>query len=164
MPKISRDMTSSQQKKVHTIIHGASASAAAIGGGLANIPGSDAPALVALQTGMIISIGAVFNKKITESLAKSILADFLGVSVGKVIANVLSGWLPGIGNGINAATAAGLTELIGWTAANDFANETETLDKNAMEIIDKRVGDAANSLKKTKKTDTTKKKGFFKRK
>lgn len=99
MPKISKNMTSSQQKKVHTIIHGASASAAAIGGGLANIPGSDAPALVALQTGMIISIGAVFNKKITESLAKSILADFLGVSVGKVIANVLSGWLPGIGNG-----------------------------------------------------------------
>lgn len=87
MPKISKNMTSSQQKKVHTIIHGASASA-----------------------------------------------------------------------------AAGLTELIGWTAANDFANETETLDKNAMEIIDKRVGDAANSLKKTKKTDTTKKKGFFKRK
>ena len=76
MPKISKNMTSSQQKKVHTIIHGASASA----------------------------------------------------------------------------------------AANDFANETETLDKNAMEIIDKRVGDAANSLKKTKKTDTTKKKGFFKRK
>ena len=170
MSKISKNMTSSQQKKVHAIIHSASASAAAIGGGLANIPGSDAPVLVTLQTGMIIAIGAVFNKKITDSIAKSMLADFLGVSIGKVVANVLSGWLPGIGNGINATTAASLTELIGWTVANDFANDTETFDSESLETIDRRVGDAVNSLRKTpekneppKKTESHKK-GFFKHK
>lgn len=160
--KISDKMTSKQQKQVHAIIHSASASAAAIGGGLANIPGSDAPILVTLQTGMIISIGAVFGKKITESIAKSILADFLGASIGKVVANVLSGWLPGIGNGINAATAASLTEIIGWAAANDFANDSEGLDRDTLEQIDRRTKDAANAL--TKPQPKNEKKKLFSKK
>jgi uncharacterized protein (DUF697 family) len=31
------------------------------------------------------------------------------------------GWLPGFGNAINAATAAALTEAIGWAAEEYFA-------------------------------------------
>lgn len=116
-------MTEKQQIKCHSIIHTAAASAAAIGGGFANIPGSDAPILVTLQTTMIVSLGMVFEKKITESLAKSILANFLGATVGKTVANVLVGWIPGFGNAINATTAATLTETIGWAAANEFAYE-----------------------------------------
>ena len=48
------------------------------------------------------------------------IADFLGCTVGKTVANILTGWLPGIGNGINAVTAASVTEVIGWQAAKEF--------------------------------------------
>ncbi len=162
--KISKNMTPGQRKKVHVIIHGASASAAAVGGGLANIPGSDAPVLLSIQTGMIIAIGKVFGKKLNETLAESIIADFLGVSVGKTLANLLTGWLPGIGNGINATTAAGLTEIIGWTVANDYANETETLDPESLEIIKDKAGGLFDSLKKKASSGATPgKKGIFKK-
>jgi len=114
-------MTLSQKKKCHGIIHGAAASAAAIGGGLAQIPGSDAPALVAVQTAMIISIGSgVFGQSVTKSMAGAFLADALGVNVGRTVSQILVGWIPGIGNGVNATTAAGLTEAIGWAATKAF--------------------------------------------
>ncbi len=113
-------MTSSQKKKCHGIIHTAAGSAAAIGGGLAQIPGSDAPALVAIQTTMIISIGVVFGQSITKGAAAAFLADALGVGVGRTVSQILVGWLPGIGNAVNATTAAGLTETIGWAAAKAF--------------------------------------------
>lgn len=117
-------MTNEQMIKVNGIIHTASASAAAVGGGLANIPGSDSPVLVGIQSVMIISIGAVFGIHITEAYAKVMLAEFLGANIGKLAANILVGWIPGIGNIINATTAAGVTELIGWIAANQFDEET----------------------------------------
>ncbi|MDE5558968.1 MAG: hypothetical protein K2J32_14985 [Ruminococcus sp.] len=111
------------KRKCHAIIHTASASAAAIGGGLANIPGSDAPALLAIQTTMIISLGKVFEVSIAEAMAKQMIAEFLGCTVGKTVANILTGWLPGIGNAVNATTAAGITEVIGWAAAKEFDEE-----------------------------------------
>lgn len=128
-------MTKKQKVKIHGIIHGASASAAAIGGGLANIPGSDAPALLAVQTTMIVAIGTVCGVSISDSLAKSMIADFLGVSVGKTVANILTGWLPGIGNGVNAATAATLTETIGWAALKSFENGIDVVDSEGKERI-----------------------------
>ncbi|MDE6034791.1 MAG: hypothetical protein K2G36_02655 [Ruminococcus sp.] len=113
-------MDSKQKAKCNAIIHAASGSAAAVGGGLANIPCSDAPILLTIQTTMIISLGAVFGVSLTESMAKSVLAKFLGCTVGKSVANILVGWLPGIGNAVNASTAAGITEIIGWAAAKMF--------------------------------------------
>lgn len=145
--KISEKMTSSQRKKVHSIIHASSASAAAVGAGLANIPGSDAPVLIAIQTGMIISIGAVFKQKLTESVSRTLLADFLGTTIGKTVANVLTGWIPVLGNGINAATAASITELIGWTIANDFANNTVTIDNETQEAIKEVIGNTTDYYK-----------------
>lgn len=38
---------------------------------------------------------------------------------------VALGWFPGIGNVINATTAAGLTEAMGWIMANEFEKESE---------------------------------------
>ncbi len=45
-----------KKEKVHGIIHAAAASAAGVGGGLAQVPGSDAPVLVGIQTSMIVAI------------------------------------------------------------------------------------------------------------
>lgn len=109
-----------KKRKCHTVIHSASAAVAGVGSGLAQIPGSDSPVLVAIQTAMIISIGKIFHRDITESLAGAFLADTLGVTLGRGISQVLVGWIPGVGNAINATTAAGLTEAIGWAAVKAF--------------------------------------------
>ena len=52
--------------KIHAIIHTASVAAGGIGGGLAQLPGADMPALMALQTAMIISIAHEHGCEITS--------------------------------------------------------------------------------------------------
>lgn len=116
-----RYMTSEQQIKCHAIIHTASASAAAIGAGLAQIPGSDNLIITPIQLAMTISLGQVFGIDLSESSAKAALASAAAATVGRTTAQVLVGWLPGVGNLINAGTAASLTEAIGWMLAEDFA-------------------------------------------
>lgn len=113
-------MTDEQKKKCHAIIHAASASAAAVGGGLAQIPGSDNAVLVPIQLTMVISLGRVFNKAIGESSAKAAIASAAAGTIGRTASQVLIGWIPGIGNAINATTAAGLTEAVGWIIAKEF--------------------------------------------
>ena len=44
-----------------------------------------------------------------------------GASIaGRTVSQFLVGWIPGIGNAINTATAAGITEAIGWMAVKNF--------------------------------------------
>ena len=40
----------------------------------------------------------------------------------RISAQFLVRWIPVIGNAINASTAAGVTETIGWTIAKNFAS------------------------------------------
>lgn len=122
-------MTKGQKKRCHIIIHGAAASAAGIGFGLAQAPGSDVPAIVGIEIGMTISIGAVFGISLTESTAKSIVLSAAGTVVGRGISQVLLGWMPLIGNTINASTAFGVVEALGWAIANDFANKENRSSK-----------------------------------
>lgn len=105
-----------RNQKVHGIIHTASASAAAVGGGLAQIPGSDAPILVGLQKAMIISIALQHNASISERVAAKLLLTFTAALAGRTISQFLVGWIPGFGNAINASTAAAITEAVGWSA------------------------------------------------
>ncbi len=116
-------MDDSQKAKCHGIIHTASA-AAAIGAGLAQIPGSDNLAIIPIQAGMVMSLGAVFGIDLTESVAKTTLATATAGMVGRGISQVLVGWIPVIGNAINASTAAGVTETVGWTIANNFDKQS----------------------------------------
>ncbi len=113
-------MTDSQKKKCHAIIHTASASATAIGAGLANLPFADSVPLTAIQLGMIISLGKVFGVRLEESAGKAILSDILGSQIGKIAAKTLAGMIPVAGNFINASIAGTITETIGWTAAKQF--------------------------------------------
>ncbi|MBQ7562252.1 MAG: hypothetical protein IJS99_10575 [Synergistaceae bacterium] len=118
-------MTDKEKSKCHVIIHGAATSAGAIGAGLAQIPGSDAPLITTIQIGMIISLGAVFGKTITKTVGASILSGAAAAIGGRTVSQFLLGWIPGLGNAINAGTAFTITEAIGWYVANDFANEVE---------------------------------------
>lgn len=105
----------------HGIIHAAAAGAGAAGAGLAQFAGSDNAVIVPIQITMITSIGSqVFGLDITEAAAKSIIASAGATIAGRATSQFLVGWIPGIGNVINTATAAGITELIGWIAVDNF--------------------------------------------
>jgi uncharacterized protein (DUF697 family) len=108
-------------QKIHGVIHTTSAAAAAVGAGLAQAPGSDAPVLMALQTAMIISIAELHGASITKTAAAELLLTFTATVGGRTVSQFLVGWIPGFGNAINASTAAAITEAVGWAAEEYFA-------------------------------------------
>ena len=116
------------QVKCHAIIHSASVACGGVGTGLAQIPLSDTLLITPIQIGMITSIGAVFHMSITEAAAKSIIASAGASIAGRAATQLLVGWIPGLGNAINTATAAGVTEAIGWIAVKHFYDKS--LQKN----------------------------------
>jgi uncharacterized protein (DUF697 family) len=101
---------------VHGIIHGASAACAAIGGGLAQLPGSDNAVITPIQLAMITAIAAAHGTTIDKAAAAGVLASATAGLIGRTISQVLIGWIPLVGNAINAATAAAVTEAVGWSA------------------------------------------------
>lgn len=107
-------------QKVHGVIHTASAGAAAVGAGLAQIPGSDAPVIAGIQTTMIIAIAEEYGVPITKVASADLLLTFAATTAGRGLSQFLVGWVPGWGNAINATTAAALTEAVGWAAAEYF--------------------------------------------
>lgn len=117
-------MTKEQRKKCHRIIHTASIAAASVGGGLAQVPGSDNAIITPIQLTMTISLGKVFNIRLSEATAMAALGSAAAYTVGRTASQVIIGWLPGFGNIINATTAAVVTEALGWTLAKEFSEES----------------------------------------
>jgi uncharacterized protein (DUF697 family) len=111
-------------QKVHGIIHTASVACAGIDGGMAQVPGSDSVVIVPIQTGMIVAIADQHGVTISKTVAADLLLTFAATMGGRFLSQVLVGWVPGLGNAINASTAAALTEAIGW-AADAYFDETE---------------------------------------
>ena len=116
-------ITAEQYGECHAIIHGATAAAAGVGSGMAQIPLSDTAVITPIQVGMIIALGKVFDREITDAMAKAAIASATAATAGRMLSQVILGWIPGVGNVINASTAAVLTEGIGWAMADDFAKE-----------------------------------------
>lgn len=113
-------LTEEQRVKCHGIIHTAAVAAGGAGTGLAQIPLSDNAIITPIQITMIISLGAVFGIRVSEGTAKGILAGAASSFVGRGATQILVGWIPGLGNAINTATAAGITEAVGWMAVAHF--------------------------------------------
>ena len=113
-------MTSQQKNECHAIIHAASAAAGAVGAGLAQVPGSDNAVLTPIQLTMAISLGKVFGKTLGEAAAKAAVGSAAAATVGRMASQVLIGWIPVVGNAVNATTAAGITEALGWAIATEF--------------------------------------------
>jgi uncharacterized protein (DUF697 family) len=102
--------------KARVVIHGAAVAAAAAGGGLAQIPGSGSLVITPIQISMIIALGSLHGKTLNKSSALGVLAAAYGPYVGRTVSQLLIGWMPGVGNVINATTAFVVTESIGWAA------------------------------------------------
>ena len=108
-------------EKIHALIHAAAASCAAVGGGLAQAPGADTAVITPIQVAMIVALGAEHGTPISKTAAAELILPFSAAAVGRGISQCLLGWVPGLGNAINAITAAALTEAIGWAATAYFA-------------------------------------------
>ena len=119
-------MTEDEKMKCHGIIHTASITAGGIGAGLAQVPTSDNLLIVPIQLTMVIALGAVFRIDLDNSTAKATLATATASLTGRTLSQVLVGWMPGIGNILNAMTATSITEAIGWTIANDFHKKSRS--------------------------------------
>jgi uncharacterized protein (DUF697 family) len=119
------NMTEEQKKKCNSIIHTASALCSAVA--FVPIPAADAIPMTSIQIGMIIRLGTVFDKKekITESEARVALKAAAAPLVGTAIARNLLFAVPGAGWVIKGAVAGVITEILGWSVANDFATKSE---------------------------------------
>lgn len=117
-------MISREKGLCNAIIHSASVAAAAVGGGLAQIPTSDNVIITPIQLTMAVSLGKVFGITLDQSAAKAALASASAATVGRAASQVLIGWIPGAGNIINATTAITATEAIGWIMAKEFESQS----------------------------------------
>lgn len=108
-------MTESQMSACHGIIHTASIASGAAG--VIPIPVADAIPISAAQVVMVVSLGKVFDQKIEDAAAKSLITAAASTFIGRNLVKMI----PIIGWGISAAVAAGTTEAIGWIVATDMA-------------------------------------------
>lgn len=113
-------MTDAQKRKCEGIIHTASVAAASVGAGLAQLPGTDNAAIVPIQITMAIGLAKVFGIELTRSAALTAIGAASASTVGRTVSQFLVGWIPGVGNAVNATTAAGVTEALGWALAKGF--------------------------------------------
>lgn len=142
MSKSKVRMPQSLHKKCQNAINIAAAEAAAAG--TLPIPMSDTIPITAAQIAMVIKLGKIFDLTISETAAKTILGLGLTQQAGRaIVANILK-CIPGagsvIGGVIGGATAAALTEALGWIVADDFYQIYEGADPDD-------VFEAANTLK-----------------
>ncbi|MBQ7593770.1 MAG: hypothetical protein IJU48_05395 [Synergistaceae bacterium] len=73
---------------------------------------------------MTIALANVFDLSFAETTGESISVSILGFFSTAIAVRVASqwafGWIPFLGNTINAATMFGMIEWIGWTVADAF--------------------------------------------
>ena len=117
-------MTNEQTIKANIAIHTGAAGAAAIGAGLAQLPISDNLPIVAIQITMAIALGKIFDVEVSEGVGRGMVMTALATMTGPIIARVISqivlGWVPGAGNAVNSATAAAITEAVGWILVSEL--------------------------------------------
>ncbi len=99
-----------------TIIHVASGAAGAAG--LIPIPFSDALAIAPIQAGMIYKMNDAFGMDLDKSVGVSLVAGLLSVTavaqVGRTLVNGFLKFIPVVGSVAGGATAAVITEGIGF--------------------------------------------------
>lgn len=103
-------------EKCKTIIHVASGLAGTAGA--SPIPFSDMPLIAGVQTGMIYEMNDAFEVSLGKSAAPTFITGILGVTavaqVGRTLVNGFLKFIPVVGSVAGSATAAVITEGIGF--------------------------------------------------
>jgi len=123
------NLTYDEEVKCNAIIHTSSVAAGAMG--VIPIGPADTFMITPTQIAMIIRLGAVFDIRVSENIAKSILSGLAASLVGRFVASTLLNFIPIVGWIIKGGTAAGLTEAIGWAAVAHFQDINENHSKFA---------------------------------
>ncbi|WP_332261634.1 YcjF family protein [Helicobacter pylori] len=145
--------------KSKTIIHVASGAAGGVG--LIPIPLSDAPAIALIQAGMIYKMNDAFEVKMEESVATSLITGLLGVTavaqVGRTLVNGFLKFIPIVGSVAGGATAAVITEGIGFAylkvlekCFNDETGEVELPATDTIKSLFKESYLSLDTIKKLK--------------
>ncbi|MFP6259893.1 YcjF family protein [Helicobacter pylori] len=124
-----------------TIIHGASGLAGAAGA--IPIPFSDALAIAPIQAGMIYKMNDAFGMDLDKSVGTSLITGLLGVTavaqVGRTLVNGFLKFIPVVGSVAGGATAAVITEGIGFAylkvLEKCFNDETGEVNLPAVDVI-----------------------------
>ena len=132
-------MTTSQKDSCNVIIHGAASAAAGSSIIMAQAPGADNIALAVAIGGMVIGLANVFDLSFgaatSETIGVSVLGFFSTMIAARIASQWILGWIPFLGNTVNAATMFGMVEWIGWECA-------DAMDKcsNATKRIGEKIG------------------------
>lgn len=118
-------MTPEQKEHCHKIIHEAAMAGAGVAAVGSQIPFADTPILIGLEIKMVKDLGQVFGFRVSEATAKGLLAGFVGAIAGHTISKTVFGWIPALGNAINAGTAAAVIEGLGWAAVKHFEKQQQ---------------------------------------
>ncbi len=137
-----------------TIIHVAAGAA-----GLIPIPFSDALAIAPIQAGMIYKMNDAFGVKMKDSVAASLITGLLGVTavaqVGRTLVNGFLKFIPVVGSVAGGATAAVITEGIGFAylkvLKKCFNDDTGEVKLPAMDTIKSLFKESYLSLDTIKK-------------
>ncbi|WP_131129360.1 GTPase [Helicobacter pylori] len=146
-------------EKCKTIIHVASGAAGAAG--FIPIPFSDAFAIAPIQAGMIYKMNDAFGVKMEDSVDASLITGLLGVTavaqVGRTLANGLLKFIPVAGSVAGGATAAVITEGIGFaylkvleTCFNDEMGEVKLPAMDTIKTLFKESYLSLDTIKKLK--------------
>ena len=109
-----------EKEKCKEIIHKARTAVVPAAVGLAQIPIANNAVITPIQIKMIISLGEVFDQKITTKMAKSLLKDNLMSVIGVAALQNTVMRIPGWGNIGNATMFASVTKSIGWLCVDYF--------------------------------------------
>lgn len=114
-------MTKQQREECNKIIHTASAAAGGVGTGVFEISWGDKVLITPIQVLMTIKLAKVFDFDLTESTAIiTLLTSGVVSTFGRTVAGMAIRRIPISENVIKISTAAVITEVLGWTIANEF--------------------------------------------
>lgn len=116
-------MTPIQLRKTRRLIHGAALLGALVGAGLAQLPSSDNVILVPIEILLVVSLGSVFGMRLRHSYRTALIAGTACTMIGRGVSEWLVGWVPGLGNFLDAFTAFVVIEALGWIVAREFQRE-----------------------------------------
>ncbi len=118
-----------RRNQAKLIIHAAAVASAGTAAALSrkNIFGSflkaDTPVLTTIAVGMVIALGKLFDRDIGSTTAVALLSKYIGAGARVAGAKSLVGWIPLLGNAVNATLTFGFTEALGWKIYNYFDEE-----------------------------------------
>ena len=118
--KATENLTKWQKLKCHAIIHLTAIGCAVTA--FVPVPMADTIPITASQVSMVISLGKVFNRKISKADAKTILKTIASPLIGRTFAKAGLILIPGIGWVANGAIATIITETLGWSVVGDFSS------------------------------------------